>query len=187
MKTILLVSIALLALSAAGAARASTGLTGDLIEGGYLFPDDATPYPGASYSVNPFTVGAGVDSVLSVAIITTNVDFSDDQLVLTAVDPSSYTSALFNGPTFSVLSGSPFGAISSVIASGGQSVVASIVGGVLQVNWEGQTFSSGDTVTVSFASVAAPEPSAWLMMLFGFAGLGFAGYCGSGRKPAVEA
>jgi hypothetical protein len=108
-------------------------------------------------------------------------------LVLTALGRVKYASSSFNGPTFSVLSGDPFGAISSVIASGGQSVLVSIVGGVLQVNWEGQTFSSGDTVTVSFGSGTVPEPSTWLMMLFGFAGLGFTGIWAQGRKPAVEA
>jgi hypothetical protein len=55
-----------------------------------------------------------------------------------------------------------------------------VSGGVLYVNWQGDSFKTGDTVTVAFG---APEPSTWAMMLLGFAGLGYAGY--RGRRSAV--
>ena len=170
----------------AGSSQAATDLTGDSIEGSYDYPDATTAYATASYSVNPFTVGAGVESVLTVDnFATTNVDFSANQLVLTMTADVGYTSASFNGPEFSVLSGSGFGSVASVVTSGGQSVSASIVGGVLEVNWQGQSFNSGDTITISFGSgvVAAPELSTWAMMGVGFVGLGFAGFR-SRREPA---
>ena len=41
-------------------------------------------------------------------------------------------------------------------------------------------FGTGLTLTV-------PEPSTWAMMLFGFAGLGFAGYRKSHKSAAIAA
>jgi len=170
----------------ASPSQAAIDLTGDSIEGSYDYPTATTTYATAAYSVNPFTVGTGVESVLTVDnFATTNVDFSADQLVLTITAGVGYASAAFNGPEFSVLSGSGFGSVASVVTSGGQSVLASIVGGVLEVNWQGQSFNSGDTVTISFQNgvLGAPELSTWAMMGIGFAGLGFAAFR-SRREPA---
>ena len=42
-----------------------------------------------------------------------------------------------------------------------------------------------DYTSASGLALATPEPSTWAMMLAGFAGLGFAGYRGSRKSPAV--
>lgn len=168
-------------LMASGSARAD--LVGNSISASYGFPTPGTfPFGFVSYSPATFTVGAGIESVLSIAsnlhppvndII--NVDFSANALTLTFVNAETRNAGTFNGPEFTVLTGNPFSAISSVIISGSQSVTAAIVGGVLEVNWQGQAFNAGDTVVVNFTA-AVPEPSTWAMMIAGFAGLGFLAY-----------
>jgi hypothetical protein len=40
-------------------------------------------------------------------------------------------------------------------------------------------------LNVQFTASAVPEPATWAMMLLGFAGLGFAGYSRTSRKPAI--
>jgi hypothetical protein len=45
--------------------------------------------------------------------------------------------------------------------------------------------ASQDSPLISIAG--APETSTWAMLLLGFAGLGFAGYCSSRKKTAIDA
>jgi hypothetical protein len=176
-------SLAVLGAMSAGPVRASS-LIGDVISGSYDFPCSSCTYGGFSYSVNPFTVGAGPESTLCVDGNPTLVDFSASSLVLTA--PSvSYTGTAFNGPEFGVNSGNPFDPVSSVVTSGGQSVSAYVSAGTLFVNWEGQGFTSGDTVTINFAG-AVPEPSTWAMLLLGFAGVGFMAYRRKQNGPQLR-
>lgn len=165
---------AALTLGALAPTSAQAGLMGNTIEGFYYFPNDTTLYGNFSYSVNPFIVAPGVESILTVdGSVTTDVDFSDDALVLTPTTNVTYTGTNFNGPQFAVLAGNPFSSILSVTASGGQSVTAALVSGVLQVNWQGQSFTPGDTVTVQFEGNVVPEPSTLAMLgaggLVGFA------------------
>lgn len=158
-----------LTLGALAATPAQAGLIGNSIQGFYYLPTSTSLYGDFSYSVNPFTVGTGVESVLTVdGSVTTDVDFSDATLVLTPTFAVGYAGASFHGPAFSVLSGNPFGTITSVATSGGQTVTAAIVAGVLEVNWQNQTFSAGDTVTVNFA---VPEPGTFALFGAGLAGL----------------
>jgi PEP-CTERM motif len=93
-------------------------------------------------------------------------------LVLTVLSDVSYNPGAFNGPEFTALSGNPFGNVVSVSSPAGQPVAAHISGGVLFVNWQGDSFLANDTITITFGGV--PEPSTWAMMLFGFVSLGFA-------------
>jgi hypothetical protein len=166
-----------------GAPASAATLVGDSISASYGFPDAATVPTGFfSYSPSTFTVDAGVESVLSIASNsppgtndTINVDFSANALTFTFETAASRSPGTFNGPEFTVLSGNPFDPISSVVISGGQTVNAAIVGGVLEVNWQNQLFAQGDTVVVNF-SPAVPEPSTWAMLLLGFAGVGFMAY-----------
>jgi hypothetical protein len=147
-------------------------LTGDTISGTFHFPNDGTVYGNFTYSVNPFVVGAGVESVLTVdGFAQTNVDFGPTSLVLTILNTVGYTGASFNGPGFAILAGSGFGSIANVLVSGGQSVAVGIVGGELQVNWQGASFNAGDTITVNFENGRVPEPATLLML---GAGLGAA-------------
>lgn len=155
-------------------AQANAGLIGNTITGSYYFPDAATVYGGFSYSVNPFVVGAGVESVLTIdGFATTDVDFSDAALVLTPTADVGYNGSSFNGPKFFITSGDPFSSVSSVVTSGGQTVTAEIVSGVLEVNWSGQAFAPGDTITVNFSGLTSvPEPTS--AALFGGALVGLA-------------
>src|SRR5689334_16428993 len=112
MKRLSLVAGAVLSIATLAASPATAGLLGDSIQGAYDFPCDTCLYDLFSYSVNPFTVGAGVDSILNVDIINDiNVDFSDNALVLTFQEDVGWNPASFNGPEFTVLSGNPFGSI----------------------------------------------------------------------------
>src|ERR1700716_1381177 len=179
---VLLASAALLVSGLTGATPASAAtLIGDSISASYGFPNTGTlpPTGSVTYSPSTFTVvDPGIESVLSITsnlhpatrdII--NVDFSAYALTFTFLNDQSRNVGTFNGPEFTVLSGNPFDAINSVVISGGQTVNASIVGGVLEVNWQGQIFAANDTVVINFAS-PVPEPSTWAMMILGFAGVG---------------
>jgi len=194
-KLVLLVSAALLVSGSIGATPASAAsLIGDSISASYGFPNPGTfPSGFVTYSPSTFSVvDPGVETVLSISsnlhpptpdIV--NVDFSAYALTFTFLNAQSRTGGAFNGPEFTVLSGNPFGAIDSVVVSGGQTVSASIVGGILEVNWQGQTFAADNTVVINFAS-PVPEPSTWAMMILGFAGVGFMAYRRKSR-PALAA
>src|SRR5579872_3507984 len=94
-----LLSASVLAFAAFMATPAHAGLTGDSIQGAYYFPTATNLYGNFNYSVNPFTVGTGIESVLTVdGRITTNVDFGDTSLVLTLTTPVDWTLTSFNGP-----------------------------------------------------------------------------------------
>jgi PEP-CTERM motif len=45
----------------------------------------------------------------------------------------------------------------------------------------------GTTVTCTLVSGAVPEPSTWAMMILGFAGLGYAGYCKARQAAGTSA
>ena len=50
----------------------------------------------------------------------------------------------------------------------------SLTNGVLRLNFIGTNFNAGDTANLSVSAAAAvPEPSTWLMMLFGFGLVGY--------------
>jgi PEP-CTERM motif-containing protein len=63
-----------------------------------------------------------------------------------------------------------------VSSPAGQPVTAHVSGGVLFVNWQGDSFLANDTITITFDNNGVPEPSTWAMMLIGFGGLGFVAY-----------
>jgi hypothetical protein len=194
-KLVLLASAALLVPGLIEATSASAAsLIGDSISASYGFPNPGTfPAGFVTYSSSSFSVvDPGVEAVLSITsnlhpltpdII--NVDFSAYALTFTFLNAQTRSVGTFNGPEFTVLSGNPFGAINSVVISGGQTVNASFVSGVLEVNWQGQAFAANDTVVINFAS-PVPEPSTWAMMILGFAGVGFMAYRRK-SKPALAA
>jgi len=168
-------SIALLLGVLSTPASAATTLIGDVIFGDYDVPCDTCSAPDASYSVNPFTVDSTIETSLVVGLDSaTEVDFDASSLVFTVLSDITYTSHPFNGPEFFVLSGNPFGNVVSVSSPAGQPVAAHVSGGVLFVNWQGDSFLANDTITITFDNSGVPEPSTWAMMLLGFAGLGFA-------------
>jgi hypothetical protein len=166
---------------ATSTASAST-LIGDEISASYGFPNAGTfPTGFVSYTNPTFTVGSGVETVLRIASLSghgtdeIDVDFSASALTFTFLNSETRNTGAFNGPEFTVLSGTPFGAITSVVAPHGETVLASIVNGVLEVNWEGDSFREDQTVVIDFAN-AVPEASTWAMMVLGFFGVGFMAY-----------
>jgi hypothetical protein len=157
-------------------ASAVTTLIGDVIFADEFFPCDTCEAADASFTVNPFTVGPSIETSLSPnqGFDFTEVDFDASSLVFTVLSDITYNPGAFNGPEFTVLSGNPFGNVVSVSSPAGQPVTAHVSGGVLYVNWQGDSFLANDTITITFDNNGVPEPSTWAMMLIGFLGLGFA-------------
>jgi hypothetical protein len=168
-------------------AKAAT-LLGDQISAAYDFPTSTTLVtpPTVSFSPATFTVSSGVESTLGIASLTIpgafdqiSIDFAASSLTFTFLNAETRSPGTFKGPEFTVTSGNPFGSILNV-AAGNHTVTESLVGGVLEVNWEGQSFATNDTVVITFAN-AVPEASTWAMMILGFLGVGFVAY----RKKAT--
>ena len=166
----------------APSANAAT-LINNTISASYLFPDANTVPTGAfTYTHSTFSVtDPGVETTLIIANLANPsindeiaIDFTAYAVTFTWLNAASRTAAAFNGPEFTITSGNPFSAITNVV-SVGHTVSASLVGGVLEVNWAGQTFAANDTVVVNFAS-PVPELSTWAMMILGFAGVGYMTY-----------
>ncbi|MFN4154878.1 MAG: VPLPA-CTERM sorting domain-containing protein [Paracoccaceae bacterium] len=177
--------LAIFMVCATTAAHAAT-LIGNSIEAYYYFPTIGTEYGGASVAPNPFVVGSGVDTVINVEGVTfLNIDFSANTLVITLntiLSNPTWNNALQNGPAFKVLSGNAFSPVSSVVTSNSGPVSAFLSGGDLIINWAGMSYSSGDTVTVSFEPSAVPLPASVGFLTLGLAGLAWAG---RRRRPVV--
>jgi hypothetical protein len=63
-----------------------------------------------------------------------------------------------------------------------------LVGGgdlVLQGAGDGSVFNVTDAATFAATTMSTPELSTWAMMLFGFTGLGYAGYRGAKETRAA--
>jgi hypothetical protein len=162
----------------------AANLIGDVIFATYDFPCDTCEASDASYTINPFTVDAGLETSLVVGVDSaTEVDFGSSSLAFTVLSDITYNPAAFNGPEFTVLTGHPFGSVIDVTSPAGEPVAAHVSGGVLFVNWQGDSFSANDTITITFG---VPEAPAWTMMLLGFAFLGAAAFMGNRRsKPRL--
>jgi PEP-CTERM motif-containing protein len=181
--------LALTASLVSPSAKAAT-LTGDTISASYGFPDPGTfPAANVSYSNPTFTVNGTVETVLSITDLANtsindhiNINFGASSVTFTFVNAETRSPGAFNGPEFTVTSGTPFTALGAISVSApvGDTVTASLVGGVLEVNWQNQSFAEGSTVVVNFAN-GVPEPSTWAMMILGFLGVGFLAY----RKKAT--
>ena len=139
---------------------AATNLIGDVIFATYGVPcDNCNAIEQYVYSVDPFSV-----------------DAASQETTLTIIDGDIDT----NGPEFFVLSGNPFGNVVGVTSP--EPVGAHVVGGVLFFNWRGESFKTGDTITIAFG---VPEVPAWAMMFLGFALLGVAPSIGNERAHAI--
>jgi hypothetical protein len=162
---------------------AATNLIGDVIFGTYDVPcKNCNAIEQYEYSVNPFTVdAASQETTLNIidGDIDTGVDFGVSSVVFTFQQDTIWSPFPFNGPEFSVLSGNPFGNVVGVTSP--EPVDAHVDGGVLFVNWQGDSFKTGDTITIAFG---VPEVPAWAMMFLGFAFLGVARSIGDKRARA---
>ena len=178
-------SIAALSFALFTSAQAAT-LIGDSIQTEWNYPTVGTPDPTVSVSPSTFTVGAGVETTFNVeggrAFV--SVDFDASSLVMaitTAESGLSWLSAAQNGPAFTVLSGNAFPSIASATTSNGGSIAAYLLSGELFVNLGGWAFASGDTATVTFASIDTVTPLPAALPLFGSI-LGAGGLIGWMRK-----
>lgn len=165
MKTLALAAFAATAI--AGAAGATT--LGDTVNSTYHYPTSST-----FYEAGPtFTVASGVLGTQFVDghPITESYSTSGGSETFTfTFDAVSFTCCVaFNGVVLTDLSGPDFGTITSV--SGVPFANAFSTGGSLGVSWAGQTFSPGDSVSITLGT-GVPEPAAWALMLMGFAGIG---------------
>ena len=156
-------------------------LTGNVLQAGYEYPTLGAAYPSMSVSTNPFTVGAGVETVINIEDVTfLSIDFDADSLLVTlntTLASPTWTAAAQNGPVFSVITGVPFAPIGSVVSSNGGSVSAFLSGGSLVLNWAGMSYRDGDTVRVEFSPVSAvPLPAALPLLAGGLGGLGVMGW-----------
>jgi hypothetical protein len=160
-------------------------LTGDLIQAEYDYPTQGAVYGASTVTPNPFVVGPGLETVISIEDVTfLNVDFSDDSLLitlLTVLDNPTWNSVPQNGPAFEVLSGNPFPAISQVTSTSG-TVTAFLSSGKLFINWAGMPYHTGDTVTVSFET---PLPAALPLFATGLTGFGIFGWSRGRKKSRV--
>jgi hypothetical protein len=144
------------------AAQAST-LLGDVISGSYAYPCVTCTYTGQfSYFFDPFVVIAGpAETTLFLGNPTFysawNVNFEANSVTLTMLPAPgasvSYSSAPFNGPVFTVLSGNSFGSVTSVVENNPTCLpctpmTAFVSGDSLFINWQGAGGSIGATITV---------------------------------------
>jgi len=178
MKTLALAAIAATAI--AGAASATT--LGDTVNSTYHFPTHTSFYNGGP----TFTVAPGVLGTQFVdgnPIIESYSSSGGSETYTFTFNTVSFTCCVaFNGIVLTDLTGANFGAITSV--SGVPFGNAVSTGGGLEVSWAGQSFSSGDTVSVTLGT-AVPEPAEWALMILGFAAIG--GLARRDRKVAVAA
>ena len=161
----------------------ATTLIGDVILGSYDVPSaDSNAFEQYEFSVNPFTVEAdSAETNLNIidGDLNTGVDFGASSVVFTFQQDTTWNPFPFNGTEFSVLSCNPFGNVIGVTSP--EPVDARVDGGVLFVNWQGDSFKTGDTITIAFG---VPEVPAWTMMFFGLVFLGVARSIGNKRARA---
>jgi hypothetical protein len=154
-------------------ANATSSLTvGDSLTLEYMFP-----FYGNNIQSTTFTYSGAGQTVTTQFGITT-LDIVGNGTIAFQESPGCgngcyQTPASFNGPTLIDNSnGSAFTGWNVVSDTVGISS-STIGGGVAAVNWQGQPVQ-GEVVLSGVSGV--PEASTWVMMLAGFAGLGFVGY-----------
>ena len=128
---------------------------------------------GSSFTCSPSTavVGSGTEFSAGGGTFMT-FDFGANDLLINMLNTSSLGATIIE---FSNLSNAftsySFGG--STIGGFDASDV-SLTNGVLRLNFIGTNFNAGDTANLSVSAAAAvPEPSTWLMMLFGFGLVGY--------------
>jgi hypothetical protein len=173
-------AIAGLLLAAAGGGSAQAGLLGKNLSVTYDYPDAATVYGSATYSASTFTVGPGVETVITVEGVTAiSADFTDAHLHIvlnTVLSAPTWNTASFNGLIFTVLSGSQGFTAADVTAAttmaGFTDARVTLPGNQIRIDWNGLSYVDGTVVDIDFTSV--PEPASLALLGAGMLGLGLA-------------
>ncbi|MBX9632664.1 MAG: PEP-CTERM sorting domain-containing protein [Burkholderiales bacterium] len=144
------------------------GLIGVEFTPSYRLPDAGSVYAGSTWSVSPFVVGAGQETVGTVDSVTQiAVDFSDDSLTLTLTNEllnSFWNTFAFNGIVFD--SAVPLGLVAATVDTGLTTMPGfddsrvSFTNNEILVNWQGLSSADGLVVAIDFAfqNNRVPEP-----------------------------
>lgn len=186
-RTLRVAGAALIAASVAGTAHAS--LLGKEMEATYRFPDLGSVYAFAPWSPPTFTVGAGTETTGNVENVTWLVtDFTATSLLLTfdtVLTNPTWNAAAFNGPVFSLTSGT-LGIVSANVdgtttMAGFDDSRVTVTDTEIRLDWNGLSYVDGTTIAISFTfdGTAVPEPGALALLAFALGGLIIAS-----RRPA---
>ncbi|MDB6000677.1 MAG: hypothetical protein JWP52_2376 [Rhizobacter sp.] len=167
-------------LAMCGAAHA--GLNGQSFDGYYALPDPSNEYAGSVSAPPSFTVGAGLETTITIEGVTSfAVDFSDaslDVVFATSLTDPVLGAQPFSGLVFNLLSPGPLGITSAQVGAGTTlaGFDASRIGitdGRITLDFNGLSYQDGSQVSIDFASVSAvPEPSSYVLLFAGLAAVG---------------
>jgi hypothetical protein len=136
-------------------------LIGDQIRANFYYPTFGSPCcSDVTYSTTAFQVTSGPapETTLQFGAAPIAFNFDASSLTIKFLGATTPNSAAFNGPVFTNLTGANFGTLSTI--SGGNLGVVSVTNGnELSINWQGVSFTAGETIVVNFANAAAvPGP-----------------------------
>jgi hypothetical protein len=157
-------------------APASAGtFIGDTFEGTYRFPNERR----ITINDGLATVAPFAQFTFPTGRINPTAQIFASSIVITFAGDGRYVVSDFNGIYLRNLSKSIIAGLTlnpaSTVAGFDQSRLI-FTNNTLQFNFEGLRFRAGDQVSadVLFQGSPVPEPSAWMVMILGFGGIGFA-------------